>query len=57
MRARDTGYTDPDEVLRDADIAMYEAKARQRGTYAFFDHRWRDANCGDSPDSALDGSA
>jgi len=31
------GYTRPDEVLRDADIAMYKAKARGKAQYALFD--------------------
>jgi diguanylate cyclase (GGDEF)-like protein/PAS domain S-box-containing protein len=31
------GYTRPDEVLRDADIAMYRAKERGKAQYALFD--------------------
>jgi diguanylate cyclase (GGDEF)-like protein/PAS domain S-box-containing protein len=31
------GYTRPDEVLRDADIAMYKAKERGKAQYALFD--------------------
>ncbi|MEP7295206.1 MAG: EAL domain-containing protein [Burkholderiales bacterium] len=31
------GYTAPDEVLRDADIAMYKAKATGKARYALFD--------------------
>ncbi len=31
------GYHDPEEVLRDADIAMYKAKARGKAQYAVFD--------------------
>ena len=30
-------YETPEEVLRDADIAMYRAKSTARGTYATFD--------------------
>ena len=30
-------YTQPEEILRDADIAMYQAKNRGRGTYEIFD--------------------
>lgn len=30
------GYESPEDVLRDADIAMYEAKAARRGSYAIF---------------------
>jgi diguanylate cyclase (GGDEF)-like protein len=30
-------YTDADDVLRDADIAMYRAKAAERGSYEIFD--------------------
>lgn len=32
-----TGYTDPEDVLRDADIAMYQAKEAERGTACVFD--------------------
>jgi diguanylate cyclase (GGDEF)-like protein len=32
-----TGYDRPDDVLRDADIAMYRAKSNGSGTYAIFD--------------------
>jgi EAL domain-containing protein (putative c-di-GMP-specific phosphodiesterase class I) len=31
------GYERPEQVLRDADIAMYEAKARGNGSYEIFD--------------------
>ncbi|MBX9244982.1 EAL domain-containing protein [Actinotalea ferrariae] len=31
------GYTDAEDVLRDADIAMYRAKQRSRGTSALFE--------------------
>jgi diguanylate cyclase (GGDEF)-like protein/PAS domain S-box-containing protein len=33
----DLGYRDPDEVLRDADLAMYKAKADGKGQLALFD--------------------
>ena len=36
-----TGYESPEEVLRDADIAMYQAKAAGRGTFATFDASMR----------------
>jgi EAL domain-containing protein (putative c-di-GMP-specific phosphodiesterase class I) len=32
-----TGYDRPEDVLRDADIAMYRAKSTARGSYATFD--------------------
>jgi diguanylate cyclase (GGDEF)-like protein/PAS domain S-box-containing protein len=32
-----TGYTDPQDVLRDADIAMYRAKARGKARHEVFD--------------------
>ena len=32
-----TGYTDPEDVLRDADIAMYDAKGSRRGSASVFD--------------------
>ncbi len=31
------GYVDPEDVLRDADIAMYRAKATERGSCTIFD--------------------
>jgi diguanylate cyclase (GGDEF)-like protein/PAS domain S-box-containing protein len=33
----DVGYRTPEEVLRDADLAMYKAKARGKAQYALFD--------------------
>ena len=33
----DLGYREPDEVLRDADLAMYQAKAGGKGRLALFD--------------------
>jgi diguanylate cyclase (GGDEF)-like protein/PAS domain S-box-containing protein len=35
-------YSDPEDILRDADIAMYAAKARGRGTYQLFDPSMRE---------------
>lgn len=32
-----SGYVDPEDVLRDADTAMYDAKGTRRGTAAVFD--------------------
>jgi len=33
----DMGYREPDEILRDADLAMYQAKAGGKGRLALFD--------------------
>jgi diguanylate cyclase (GGDEF)-like protein/PAS domain S-box-containing protein len=33
----DVGYRTPEEVLRDADLAMYKAKAKGKAQYALFD--------------------
>src|SRR5947209_4819807 len=33
----DLGYREPDELLRDADLAMYKAKADGKGRLALFD--------------------
>ncbi len=37
-----TGYNRPEEVLRDADIAMYRAKANGKARYEIFDPTMRD---------------
>jgi len=37
----DDSYASAEELLRDADIAMYEAKHRGRAQYAIFDHDMR----------------
>lgn len=34
-----TGYDNPDDILRDADTAMYEAKALGRARYKMFDNK------------------
>ncbi|HEY2929375.1 putative bifunctional diguanylate cyclase/phosphodiesterase, partial [Piscinibacter sp.] len=34
----DLGYREPDEILRDADLAMYKAKADGKGRLALFDN-------------------
>ncbi len=36
-----TGYREPEEVLRDADIAMYNAKAKGKSRYEIFDPAMR----------------
>ena len=35
------GYTSPDDVIRDADLAMYQAKATRRGSTVMFDESLR----------------
>lgn len=37
----DRRYQEPDDILRDADIAMYRAKAKGGGTFEFFDEKMR----------------
>lgn len=37
-----TGYSRPEDVLRDADIAMYRAKAKGKARYEIFDSAMRD---------------
>ena len=37
----DLGYSSPDEVIRDADLAMYRAKATQAGSAVMFDESLR----------------
>jgi diguanylate cyclase (GGDEF)-like protein/PAS domain S-box-containing protein len=37
-----TGYNSPDDILRDADIAMYSAKANGRNRFEIFDKSMRD---------------
>ena len=37
----DPSYDEPTQLLRDADIAMYEAKASQQGSYQIFDEVMR----------------
>ncbi len=37
------GYTHPDDLLRDADRAMYRAKAAGKANYAVFDAKPRTA--------------
>ena len=38
----EVGYTEVEALLRDADIAMYQAKARGKGCYALFDPTMRE---------------
>jgi diguanylate cyclase (GGDEF)-like protein len=44
----DPSYERPEDVLRDADIAMYAAKLRGRGCYAIFDAAMRSKVASDS---------
>lgn len=37
----DGAYTNAEDVLRDADVAMYDAKSRERGSFAMFEHGMR----------------
>ena len=37
-----TGYTSPEDILRDADIAMYRAKSQGKDRYEIFDAMMRD---------------
>src|SRR5690606_35465097 len=37
----DAHYLDPDDVLRDADLALYEAKRRGKAQYVIFDSKMR----------------
>jgi diguanylate cyclase (GGDEF)-like protein len=37
----DGGYTNAEDVLRDADVAMYDAKSHHRGSFAMFEHGMR----------------
>ncbi len=39
----DAGYRNPDDVIRDADTAMYAAKASGKGRWALFNGNMRDA--------------
>jgi len=39
IASSDIGYSSADDVLRDADAAMYRAKAAEPGTFAVFDER------------------
>ena len=39
----DSSYDDPTDILRDADTALYQAKARGKNRYEFFNTEMRDA--------------
>lgn len=38
----DNNYTKPEEIIRDADVAMYEAKYNSKGNYRVFDQKMHD---------------
>jgi diguanylate cyclase (GGDEF)-like protein/PAS domain S-box-containing protein len=46
IAASETDYTDPEDVLRDADIAMYTSKETARGTATLFDPLMHDRAVG-----------
>lgn len=42
ITASDSSYQDPEDVLRDADLALYHAKTHAPGSYAIFNETMRD---------------